>query len=1018
MAALNNPINSDHNNSSARSRRQPERHTPTWIITLADRIIQEIRPTSVLDACCGDGDLVERLRQRGVEAWGMDISENALRSVPPDVQSYCWLGSLVDPLPRRYDLIICLDVHELLTPSEAERAIKNLCQHSDDILFSPIPVNLKKPNIPIFQEVAFWVNLFAQHNYIHDFDFDAEFIAPQVIRFRKVHKPLPVIFTAFERRLRRLLLENRARRSFNIYQRSELVEKESEIQKLFDDLETTVQLVAQKNLAIQKMSDRLDATEQLVAQKNVIIQDILNSRSWRLMKQMHKLRHRLIPLGSQRERAMFIALHGFGILRRDGMISFSQRIAGKLSHSLGLFLMKARLRLRLAPGLSARLAVVESVQETPEIKSHQASVDIIVCIHNALPDAQRCLESVIRYTTLPYRLILVDDGSNHTTQAYLDEFSHLQDTILLRNDQASGYTRAANRGLRESSADYTVLLNSDTIVTPRWLDRMVACAESDKRIGLVGPLSNTASWQSVPGIFNAEGDWTDNPLPPGMTAADMSRRIAQYTACLYPRLPFLNGFCLMIKRELIQQIGYFDEDTFGGGYGEENDYCLRVQQARWQIAVADDTYIYHAQSRSYSHQRRLELVRRADKALATKYGHQVMSDNAQLCRDDRVMNGIRVRSQVIAQREELVEKGRQLWEGRRILFILPIADPGGGGNVVIQESEAMQCMGVDVSIANLLIQRNSFERWYPDFKLSAVFVPEQRLSPSLLSKYDATVATVFHSVNWMDVGMETPLKFVRGYYIQDFEPDFFPVDSSLHRSAWKSYTRFPDLVRMTKTEWNREMIKERIGVDCSVIGPSVDIDLFQPRRRKEPDWPHRPLRVAAMIRPSTPRRQPELTMQVLKEITRKHRGAIEVVLFGCQMEDPEFHKLQTDFPWRNAGILTRQQLAFLLNEVDIFVDFSAFQAMGLTALEAMASGTTVIVPQRGGASSFARNEENALIVDTTSSEACLSVLDRMLQNEQLRNHIQRQAMLDVCQKFPEHAALNILNTLFSSQLTA
>jgi len=541
---------------------------------------------------------------------------------------------------------------------------------------------------------------------------------------------------------------------------------------------------------------------------------------------------------------------------------------------------------------------------------------------------------------------------------------------------------------------------------------MVACAESDAQIGLVGPLSNTASWQSVPEIFNASGDWADNPLPTKMTVAEMGELTARNSAHLYPRLPLLNGFCLMVKRQLIEQIGYFDEETYGEGYGEENDYCLRALEAGWLIAVADDAYVYHAQSRSYSHERRMELVKRADKALVTKYGQRMVSESVHLCRNDRVLQGIRARNQVSSQREALCEEGRQRWEGRRILFLLPIADPGGGGNVVVQEAEAMCRMGVDVRFANLLIHRPSFERGYPGLALPTVFVEEPRRVAALLPKYDAAVATVYHSVRWMDSALKAVRRPVRGYYIQDFEPDFFPEASSNFKIAWESYTRFPDLVRLTKTEWNRNVIKERIGVECTVVGPSVNIDLFRPRRRKDPDWPRRPLRIAAMIRPSTPRRQPELTMQILKQIAQKHQGAIEIVLFGCQIEDPDFRKLITDFPWRNAGVLTSQQLAFLLNEMDVFVDFSAFQAMGLTAMESMACGAAVIVPKRGGANSFAKNESNALVVDTSSPEACFSSLDRLLVDEQLRHHIQQQAMFDICQLFPEQAALNILNALF------
>ena len=112
---------------------------------------------------------------------------------------------------------------------------------------------------------------------------------------------------------------------------------------------------------------------------------------------------------------------------------------------------------------------------------------------------------IVRYSTPPYSLILVDDGSTQPTQEYLNDFAYSQAALLLRNEQARGYTRAANQGLHASSANYIILLNSDTMVTPLWLDRLIACGESDPHIGLVGPLSNTASWQSIPEIFNARG---------------------------------------------------------------------------------------------------------------------------------------------------------------------------------------------------------------------------------------------------------------------------------------------------------------------------------------------------------------------------------------------------------------------------------------------------------------------------------------------------------------------------------
>jgi glycosyltransferase involved in cell wall biosynthesis len=147
-------------------------------------------------------------------------------------------------------------------------------------------------------------------------------------------------------------------------------------------------------------------------------------------------------------------------------------------------------------------------------------------------------------------------------------------------------------------------------------------------------------------------------------------------------------------------------------------------------------------------------------------------------------------------------------------------------------------------------------------------------------------------------------------------------------------------------------------------------------------------------------------LDILRELYRAYGDTVEIVLFGWTFEIP------SDFKYRSAGVLTRPQVVSLLNEVDIFVDFSSWQAMGLTAMEAMCCGAAVIVPQRGGAGSFAKHEENALIVDTSSREACRLALERLIADVELRTRLQRQAIVDVCQFFRERAAFNILKTIF------
>ena len=657
---------------------------------------------------------------------------------------------------------------------------------------------------------------------------------------------------------------------------------------------------------------------------------------------------------------------------------------------------------------------VGAVEAPPAVPEYHASADVVVCVHNALEDVKRCLESVLRCTSTPYSLIVVDDGSDQDTQEYLADFANSHRAALIRNSEARGYTFAANQGLQESNGDYVVLLNSDTVVAPEWLDRMIACAESDPHIGIVGPLSNAATWQSVPEIIR-DGQFAENRLPGGWTVAEMGGLIAQRSARLYPRIPFLNGFCLMIRRELIDEIGYFDEDAFGRGYGEENDYSLRTRNAGWQLAVADDAYVYHAQSRSYSLERREELWKHADIALTEKHGRKIVDEGVGICRFDRLMEGIRARSQVMVMRQELIENGRALWEGKQVLFLLPIFTAGGGANIVLDEAEAMRDMGVVVSILNLSRHKKGFEKSYPENDIPVVYVAEESEVPELLSSYDAVIATWYRTVDWLSHVTNNVHRPVKSYYIQDFEPYFFNEESVEFRMAWDSYTRLNDLVRITKTEWNRATVKEKIGVECTIVGPSVNIDLYQPRRRRDNDWPRRPLRIAAMIRPASVCRAPRLTLEILREISHAHGDAIEIVVFGSHPDDIWALDVPNDFSYSAAGVLTRSQMASLLNEVDIFVDFSSFQAMGLTAMEAMCCGVAVIVPQRGGPTTFARHEENAIVVDTDSKEACLSALERLVTNEELRTRLQRQALRDICWFFRERAAYNILNAMFGER---
>jgi len=235
------------------------------------------------------------------------------------------------------------------------------------------------------------------------------------------------------------------------------------------------------------------------------------------------------------------------------------------------------------------------------------SVDIVIPVYGAAAELRACLASVVAHTDLAvHRVILVADGPQEdAVDAVIAEHP---DMLVLRNPHRLGFVASVNRGMSESETD-VVLLNSDTVVTPRWIDKLIDAACSSGDVGTVTPLSNHATLCSVPRPF------VENLLPNGWSADSFARLVEDVSRRQYPRIPTGVGVCLYIRRALLAEIGLFDADRFGLGYGEENDFCVRALKQKWLHVVDDATFIEHAGHASFGHssatlQRRVEAVLR------------------------------------------------------------------------------------------------------------------------------------------------------------------------------------------------------------------------------------------------------------------------------------------------------------------------------------------------------------------------------------------------------------------------
>lgn len=222
-------------------------------------------------------------------------------------------------------------------------------------------------------------------------------------------------------------------------------------------------------------------------------------------------------------------------------------------------------------------------------------IDIVVPVYNARELLQRCLAALDRHTPIDQaRVLIVDDASPDPAIAPLladwARTSPLRPRVV-GNAENRGFVGSVNRGFAETDGD-VLLLNADTEVTPGWLGHMREALYSHARVATVTPFSNNAEICSWPLFCKA------NPVP--ADAEIVAAALAGAGPPNYPELPTAVGFCMLIRRQALEELGDFDQATFGRGYGEENDFCLRAAGHGWRNLLADTCYVVHAGGGSFA----------------------------------------------------------------------------------------------------------------------------------------------------------------------------------------------------------------------------------------------------------------------------------------------------------------------------------------------------------------------------------------------------------------------------------
>lgn len=213
-------------------------------------------------------------------------------------------------------------------------------------------------------------------------------------------------------------------------------------------------------------------------------------------------------------------------------------------------------------------------------KQHAPVVSVVLLAYNQLTYTKKCVESLFRHTSdVAYELITINNGSADGTEEY---FNSLPNEKKISFPENVGVDKAINVGFKMAEGKYTLNLSNDIVVTPRWLKNLVACADTDEKIGMVVPVCNFSSNLQTIGLPYSSLEELDN-------IAELYNRTNP--ALWEERLRLITYTCLF-RTDLQKAIGGFDEEFNPGAY-DDDAISFTIRRKGYRLMLAKDTYVHH-----------------------------------------------------------------------------------------------------------------------------------------------------------------------------------------------------------------------------------------------------------------------------------------------------------------------------------------------------------------------------------------------------------------------------------------
>ena len=658
---------------------------------------------------------------------------------------------------------------------------------------------------------------------------------------------------------------------------------------------------------------------------------------------------------------------------------------------------------------------VYCIREQADPLAGTVTVDIAVHVQKDYHLLRLCLESLKGTVAPQHRIMFVADSVETAMISFIRrELRRLsvENCIVIKHKNMNGFSSFANIALKESNADYLILLHGETIVSQEWIEKIIRCGESSRDISMVGTVCNNDFIGSKgvvarrPGYL--KGD-TEAPIP---YITDINKILEKKYQGIFPRLPVLNSTCIALKKTACSTIGLFNEKDYPQAFQDVADYCFRASDAGYSCAVSIDTYVYNYGNINTinesvktmndsvvipleKHYVRARVLNSIATILHNPYIHELYQDTdlnrninrivPALIRGDSALIFNNDASAIdIAANSKLMNefKRKPALQLKRVAWFVPFFNNihKGGIATIFRTAEALSIHENTENIFAFFAREKapfdemcqSIREKYPSLKFKVRRIIDDS-DLNALPESDAGVCTLWTSAYLLLKYNRCRAKF---YFIQDFEANFYTA-SAYYGLVEQTY-RF-GFIGISNTPGVGEHYRRYEKWVTSFI-PAVDRSIFYPEKKKTRSTK----RIVFYGRPNNERNGFELGIEALRKVKAYFKDDVEIISVGGKYSVDDYNLSGII---ENYGELkTIDEVAVLYRSSDLGLVFMFTPHPSYQPFEYMASGCVTVTNDNMYNTWLLKDGYNAVLTIPTVSMISARIIE-VLENKKLTGDI-------------------------------